>query len=263
MRSSAEKIGSEATKVCSRCDIEKNVTEFYVNAHYAGGYTRRCVACVKAAASEWATQNADRRRKVRLDWNARNKEQKRTSASALRQRKLSKLGAVFLEHDRIRVKLWRVNNPAAAAVVQARAYRKRCEEKPEIEKARRALARKRMLAHPIRSIAYRLSGTVRSAIKRQSVSKTDRTVDLIGCTVPEFMAHIAKQFQPGMSWDNWALDCWHLDHIRPISSFDLRDRDQQRVCFHYTNYQPLWARDNISKGAKDPITYAQSKGMLL
>ena len=252
-----------AAKVCSRCGLEKILTDFYPNARYAGGYTARCRSCVKEAAKEWAASNPTRRREVRLDWNARNKKQKRLSSAALRQRKLKEQGGAFLETDRERVRRWRANNPASAAATQARAYRKRCKEKPEAERARRALARQRMLKHPVRSIAYRLSAVVRSAIKRQPVVKSQHMVDLIGCTVPQFMAHIAKQFRPGMSWHNWSRDGWHLDHIRPVSSFDLSKPDQQSLCFHFTNYQPLWAPDNIRKGAKDPIAYAQSNGMLL
>jgi HNH endonuclease. len=53
-----------------------------------------------------------------------------------------------------------------------------------------------------------------------------------------------------MSWDNYGRDGWHIDHIRPCASFDLTDPEQQRQCFHYTNLQPLWAADNIRKGAK-------------
>ncbi len=51
-----------------------------------------------------------------------------------------------------------------------------------------------------------------------------------------------------MSWDNYGE--WHLDHIRPLSSFDIADRAQFLIAAHYTNYQPLWAADNISKGSR-------------
>ena len=50
------------------------------------------------------------------------------------------------------------------------------------------------------------------------------------------------------AWDNYGE--WHIDHIRPCSSFDLTIQEQQVQCFNYKNLQPLWAIDNISKGAK-------------
>ena len=51
-----------------------------------------------------------------------------------------------------------------------------------------------------------------------------------------------------MTWDNYGE--WHIDHIKPISSFDLKDAKNQKLAMHYTNLQPLWAKDNISKGNK-------------
>jgi hypothetical protein len=69
--------------------------------------------------------------------------------------------------------------------------------------------------------------------------------------------HLESQFKEGMSWSNYGkqkdnrLDSWEIDHIIPISTFDLTDEDQQRKCWHYTNLQPLWAIDNLQKRA-DP-----------
>lgn len=80
--------------------------------------------------------------------------------------------------------------------------------------------------------------------------KHQSTFELLGCTLEELYAHIEAQFLPGMSWGNYGHDTWHIDHIKPCASFDLTDPEQQRVCFHYTNLQPLWAIDNIRKGAK-------------
>jgi hypothetical protein len=67
--------------------------------------------------------------------------------------------------------------------------------------------------------------------------------------VEQLRQHLEAQFTDGMSWDNYGRDGWHIDHIRPCASFDLTDPEQQRQCFHYTNLQPLWAADNIRKGA--------------
>ena len=79
-------------------------------------------------------------------------------------------------------------------------------------------------------------------------------MNLLGCTIPEFKVHIEKQFTNGMSWDNHgrkkSLMVWEIDHIRPCSSFDLTKAEDQRACWHYTNLQPLWKLDNLSKGSK-------------
>ena len=95
-----------------------------------------------------------------------------------------------------------------------------------------------------------LRARVRSALKGKNKSKS--TMQLIGCTIDELWLHLEKQFQPGMTRENHGFGkvCWHVDHIKPCSSFDLSDLEQQKICFHYTNCQPLWQRDNLSKGAK-------------
>ena len=62
------------------------------------------------------------------------------------------------------------------------------------------------------------------------------------------MLYLQGKFKEGMHWNN--LGKWHIDHIRPCASFDLTDPEQQKQCFHYTNLQPLWAAENIRKGAK-------------
>tara|TARA_B100001540_G_C15527587_1_gene515387 strand:- start:26 stop:460 length:435 start_codon:yes stop_codon:yes gene_type:complete len=78
--------------------------------------------------------------------------------------------------------------------------------------------------------------------------KSARTLDMLGCTIDYFIQHIEQQFQPGMSWQNHGK--WHVDHIKPCISFDLTDPAQQKTCFNFSNMQPLWAQDNMKKGAK-------------
>lgn len=69
--------------------------------------------------------------------------------------------------------------------------------------------------------------------------------ELIGCTIPEFRSHIEQQFRDGIGW---GVDGWHIDHILPVSFFDLSNPDQQRKCFHFSNTRPLSAFENISNG---------------
>ena len=86
------------------------------------------------------------------------------------------------------------------------------------------------------------------AIKKQATVKAYKTMELIGCTVEFLRQHLERQFHEGMSWNNHGK--WHIDHIQPCSSFDLTKREEQLMCFHYSNLQPLWAEDNLAKGAK-------------
>ena len=89
-----------------------------------------------------------------------------------------------------------------------------------------------------------------NALQANEAGKSKSIQDLIGCPSDELVSHLETQFTDGMTWENYGRHGWHVDHIRPCASFDLKDPEQQRQCFHYTNLQPLWAVDNIRKGAK-------------
>jgi hypothetical protein len=78
--------------------------------------------------------------------------------------------------------------------------------------------------------------------------KSKSTIELLGCSVEEVWNHLESKFKAGMTKENHGL--WHIDHHRPCASFDLADPKQQAKCFHYTNLKPLWATDNLKKGAK-------------
>ena len=79
-------------------------------------------------------------------------------------------------------------------------------------------------------------------------TKSKRTMELIGCTIDELWTHLESKFTNGMTRENHGI--WHVDHIKACAKFDLSDPVQQGQCFHYTNLQPLWALDNIKKGAR-------------
>lgn len=81
-------------------------------------------------------------------------------------------------------------------------------------------------------------------------NKSARTLELLGCSIEFLREHLEAQFVAGMTWANYGK--WHVDHIRPVASFDFTDPQQQRECFHWTNLQPLWASDNIKKSDKLP-----------
>ena len=97
-------------------------------------------------------------------------------------------------------------------------------------------------------IGLNLRTRIRQSLK--GVAKCDSHNSLLGCTPNELRKHLEAQFRDGMSWDNYGYYGWHIDHIRPCSSFDLSLESEQRKCFHFTNLQPLWANENYAKGAK-------------
>jgi hypothetical protein len=81
--------------------------------------------------------------------------------------------------------------------------------------------------------------------KSNVVKRTKPTIEYLGCSVEYFIEYIEQQFKEGMNWDNI-----HLDHIKPVSKFNLDDEDEFLQCCNYKNFQPLSAKDNIEKGDK-------------
>lgn len=96
-------------------------------------------------------------------------------------------------------------------------------------------------------VSKRMRYSVWKHVKSKHVSSL-RTEELMGCTFEEFRAHIENQFDLGMGWHNHGD--WHIDHIRPCSSFNLADPAQAKRCFHYTNLRPLPAQENRSKNSR-------------
>ena len=74
------------------------------------------------------------------------------------------------------------------------------------------------------------------------------TVKDLGCSIEELKTHLESQFQPRMTWDNYGK--WHIDHIKPLSNFNLENKEEFKEACNYKNLQPLWAKDNLIKGAK-------------
>jgi hypothetical protein len=100
-----------------------------------------------------------------------------------------------------------------------------------------------------RDIQYKLKKNLRCRLNCaiNNNQKVGSAVKDLGCTIPELKTYLESKFSPDMTWENWSINGWHIDHIKPISSFDLTDRKQLLEACHYTNLQPLWAKDNLLK----------------
>lgn len=188
---------------------------------------------------------------------------------------------------RERTQQWRERNPRKSRESNHRSYIKR-RNQPGFLKRKRILARVRYAKSPERicaynliwrdknrermnasakrwreknpgylrrlykkSVSYRLGVLLRNRMRRAIAphKKNFPTFILSGCSICKLRNYLEQRFQPGMTWENYG-PVWHIDHIRPCASFDLSDPLQQRECFHFSNLQPLFAKENLSKGAK-------------
>lgn len=95
---------------------------------------------------------------------------------------------------------------------------------------------------------FELRKSLHQALKHRDTGRDWRSdcklASLIGCSKNDLVAHIAAQFEPGMSWDNYGRGGWEMDHIRPCATFDLTDPGERAACFHFANLRPRWASDN-------------------
>jgi hypothetical protein len=107
---------------------------------------------------------------------------------------------------------------------------------------------KKIRSTPIGKLKTSLRNSSKRIAYYSGAKKRFPTVKFLGCSFACAKQHIESQFKDGMSWDNFGE--WHIDHIRPLASFDLTDVTQQLMAGHYTNLQPLWAAENMAKGAK-------------
>jgi hypothetical protein len=119
-----------------------------------------------------------------------------------------------------------------------------------INKYKRDYERKRRAEDPKYRLGIRTRTAVWQLLKERGVKKTNKTFELLGYTIEELMTHLEKQFTEGMTWDNYGE--WHVDHIIPMCSFKFETTDDPefKECWKLENLQPLWGRENLSKGPR-------------
>lgn len=138
---------------------------------------------------------------------------------------------------------WRKDNPERWKEIVKQNYKR---NKDSIIASNYKYTAKRRKVDKEYDLAIKLRGRFSKAIKKEY--KSGSAVKDLGCTTKEFKLYIEAQFQPGMTWNNYGE--WHLDHVIPLSYFDLTDRTQVQEACHYLNIQPLWAKDNLKKNNK-------------
>lgn len=118
--------------------------------------------------------------------------------------------------------------------------------KDKVRPSRQAYANRKLKEDPKYKLTRNLRNRLYYALEKKSWKKNTHFAEYIGCDLDSLKAHLEAQFSPGMTWDNYGK--WHIDHIIPLSSAKTPE-EMYKLC-HYTNLQPLWGGDNLSKGAK-------------
>lgn len=239
--------------ICAKCKIEKSLDEFSNDNHGLNGKSYWCKKCSSINHKKYYQEYKE---KIRMDSNKYYREHKieRKKYIKLNKEIISIKHKKYLEDHKEEIKKYRQEHKE-----QSKKYKLINKEKislqnkeyylKNIEKIKnyRKKYRKNNLK---RNFKYKLTQNLRNRIwyAIKGKNKSLPTMMLIGCEIDFLMFHLQKQFKDGMSWDNYGK--WHVDHIMPCSSFDLSKPEEQIKCFHYSNLQPLWAKDNLVKNAK-------------
>lgn len=195
----------------------------------------------------------------KIEMNSRRREFYKNNREAKRK-KMNVYQDTFYKKNKVRInseaRKRRKNFPEESKAYSKKVYARHKEKKAAYRKKNaerdRPKNQERERARYKNDIQFRLSILLRKrlygAIKFKS--KKGSAVKLLGMPVQDFIKYFENLFQPGMSWDNKGE--WHIDHRIPLASFNLEDAEELAKACHYTNLQPLWALDNIKKGAKLP-----------
>jgi hypothetical protein len=197
-------------KRCTKCLLEKPLTEFYKSNRW--GARGDCKVCRKIYLESWHSRNPNYNTAY---WN-KNKD-----------------------HLLVKIAEWRKINKD-----QQVKYRQEHKDRDRKQAALFSYTKYHS------DIQYRIKKLLRGRLTK-AVSRNQKkgsAILLLGCPVSVLIEHLEKQFKPGMSWGNHGE--WHIDHIKPLASFDLQNPNQLSQACHYSNLQPLWAEENIAKNSK-------------
>lgn len=166
----------------------------------------------------------------------------------------------YRENHREEIKVWKKNHfQKNKTKISLKITKYRTEHKKELDEkgriARQSLEFKAKRNDYLKNkydndIQHRLRVTLRNRLNDAlgNEFKSGSAVRDLGCTIPELKFYLEGMFKAGMNWENWGE--WHIDHIIPLSWFDLSDRNQLLKACHYSNLQPLWAIENLKKNNK-------------
>lgn len=222
----------------------------------------------RASCKRWAAANYEKRLAYAMQWRKNNKDKTRAydknknikdpkRSQRWRKNNINKARAKdkanYIKHRAkklARMKQWRQTHRESD---KERKKKYQASHRKEINAYIKKLKQNNLSFKISCVLRNRITTAIKEQVKREgniSIHKCDKTFALIGCTIQAVIKHLESLWKPGMNWKNHSLYGWHIDHIRPCSSFDLTDPAQQRLCFHWTNLQPLWACENLEKSNK-------------
>jgi hypothetical protein len=200
------------TKVCTKCNIEKELKYFNKMSKVKCGVRSYCRECQSIQSKKYRIDNKEKIKEYNTKWNEENQEYYKK---------------YFEEYNKLN-------------------YEKEKERKLKWSRDNKEYSNNYQKQRKKEDILFRLKTNIRTSVNRYLKYKSKHTFDIVGCT-PQFLKeHLEAQFIDGMTWENRSE--WHIDHIIPLSS--AKTEDEVYMLCHYKNLQPLWAEDNLKKSNK-------------
>jgi hypothetical protein len=216
-------------KKCNKCNEEKSFSEFYKHKRYKYGLGSQCKNCIK----KYKDNNKNKIKETSKLYYKNNRE------------KILQYSKSYILKNREKIKIYKEKNKEKIKET-SKIYKEKNKEK--ILKYRREYESIKKKENTTYKFKHNVRTLIGGCFKRNNndYKKNAKTEQILGCTIEEFRSYISLQFKTGMSFENHGE--WHLDHIYPIS---LATTEEEVIKLnHYSNFQPLWAKDNLIKGNK-------------
>jgi hypothetical protein len=229
-------------KTCGKCNRNKLLNNFYKQSK-SHNYHPWCKECYSEWRRNYKHLNKEKIKeyskqyiqKNRLRLNAYNRKYRQTNDVKMKMSKNNKK--------------YRDKNVNKLKILKQKWYQlnkhRICENRRNNKERLRKWQANRMATNINAKLSSILRGRLNKALQHNY--KSGSAVRDLGCSIPEFKLYIESKFISGMTWKNYGIHGWHIDHKKPLSSFNLSDRQQFLEACNYANLQPLWASDNLKK----------------
>ena len=217
-------------KICTVCNIEREIMEFYKKSSSKDGYRTNCKYCCM----EYNKQRKDRQREYNKNYIQKNSELLKE-----KNRQYYRDNIDYFKEKNIEIR-------QRLCPEKKKEYSKKYESKESTKEKRRKKISERLKSDPLFKLRTYIRKRILYSLMNGGYSKKSQTENILGCSIDEFKIYIESKFKEGMSWENQGE--WHLDHIKP--SCLAQTEAEILELNHYSNFQPLWASENLSKGGR-------------
>lgn len=217
-------------KFCKFCEEEKEDTYFSKNKNTKDGLQTYCKKCVIKKTKQWNENNKEKLKEIKRKYNKKFR----------------------LQNPNYSKKYYKSNNEKINSQKQ-KWVEKNINYQKEYREVNKEHISKKYVERLEKDFIFKYSHNIRNLIRgsfkrgcKGVYKKGLKTENILGCSIDFFIEYISNKFKNGMTLENHGE--WHLDHIIPIAT--AQSEDELIKLNHYTNFQPLWFKENLKKGSK-------------